>query len=160
MNHLKPLKTKKKYGATAEALLRASARRTLVDEYGSLAETVAPFKPQFARFTKLAETIRGWFKDEDAALGFVVNGDFYRATVGPRGNQTHIEDMQAVYDAVGHDRFIAGCTFSLAALALALGTLGVPASENAALRSAVNIASLTTLEPTGPRSLIVTELPE
>lgn len=121
------------------------ARRAVVDELGDLLVSTAPHKANFARLEALKKTIRDWFVDDDPAESFVAHGDNYEATLGPKGNQTVIEDMQAVYDAMGHDAFLKTCAITIGNLEKEL--------------SAGRAAALTAIVQTGPRPLAVTELP-
>jgi len=120
---------------------KAAARRAVVDEYGDLTAKLRPFKADLARLTDLAKTIRGWYAAEDCRLPFTAEGDHYQALLGPKSNETKIDDIEAVYDALGHDVFLAACSITLAALE----------------KAGANVAALTTKEQTGSRSLAVTE---
>jgi hypothetical protein len=86
---------------TPEPRVRAVAamRRTLVDEYGDLLDTLAPFKNAFARRDAIAKTIRSWYADDTASASFSVEGDHYCVLLSPKGNQTRIDDIEAVYEA-------------------------------------------------------------
>jgi hypothetical protein len=129
----------------AEAERRAAAqRRGLVDEYGDLVATLAPLKNAIARKDEIAKTIRSWYAGEAASAAFTAAGDHYAALVGAKGNETRIDDLAAVYAALGHDRFLASCSLTLAALKAA----------------GLDVAAFTSIEQTGSRSLTVTELPE
>lgn len=125
----------------------AKLRRAVVDEYGDLVQALAPHKAGLARLTKLASTIREWYKDADARTSFLAEGDHYSVTVGACGNQTKIVDMDGIYDALGHDPFIAACSMSLKALEAALAGRAVQ-------------GAFTAIDTTGPRDLTLTELPE
>jgi hypothetical protein len=129
----------------AEELRRAAARRAVVDEYGDLLPEVAPMKPRVARLAELAKEIRSWFSDADPAATVFAEGDHYQATLAPCGYETRIENMQAAYDAFGHEWFLANCSLTLTALAK--GGLNAGA-----------IAALTVKEQTGSRALTVQEL--
>lgn len=131
---------KKKVPLTAEQV-RLLARRAIVDEYGDLLVQLMPHKAAFARLEAVKKTIRAWFADSDAAETFVAHGDHYEATLGPKGNQTVIEDMQAVYEAMGHDVFIAACSMTIESLGKLAG-------------------SHTIVVQTGSRPLTVSEPPE
>ncbi len=113
-----------------------------MDEYGDLLVELTPLKPRIARLEAVKKTIRSWFADEDASETFVAHGDHYEATLGPKGNQTVIEDMQAVYEEMGHEAFIRKCSMTLEALGVSLA------------------ASHTIVTQTGSRPLTVRELAE
>lgn len=125
----------------------AKLRRALIDEYGDLVRALAPHKADLARLTKLASTIREWYKDADERTSFLAEGDHFSVTVGPCGNQTKIVDMDGVYDALGHDPFIAACSMSLANLKAALAGRAVE-------------GAFTEVEMSGSRDLTLTELPQ
>ena len=120
----------------------SAARRAVVDEYGDLTVKLRPFKADQARLADLAKTIRGWYAAEDATEAFTAEGDHYQALLGPKSNETKIEDIEAVYDALGHDAFLAACSITLGALE----------------KAGANVAALTVKEQTGSRSLTVTEI--
>ena len=120
--------------------VRLLQRRAVVDELGDLLVATAPHKADFARLDALKKTIRDWFADDDPTESFVAHGDNYLATLGAKGNKTVIEDMQNVYDAMGHDAFLKACS-------VPIGSLGSLA------------ASVTIMVQTGPRDLTVSELP-
>jgi len=121
------------------AKARLAARRAIVDELGDLLIATAPHKADFARLELLKKTVRDWFAGEDAAGSFTAEGDHYAATVGAKGNQTRIEDMDAVFQAMGRDAFLSVC-------AVPIGKL------------TPECVGFTVSEQTGPRPLNVTEL--
>lgn len=129
-----------KSALAAQLKAQTKLRRAAVDEYGDLALELAPLKPKTARLAALASTIRAWHPDSAEAISEY--GDHYLCTLSASGNQTRIEDMQAVYDSLGHDKFLAACSMTLAALKTAGG----------------NTAALTVIEQTGPRAIAIAEL--
>jgi hypothetical protein len=133
-----------KPSAELRARAQAAMRRAIVDEYGDLVMKMRPFKPDAARLLDLAKAIRAWYADEDATLAFTARGDHYDVLLGAKGNETRIEDMQAVYDAMGHADFIRACSMTMGAL-----------EKNVVYGRFV---SLTVKEQTGSRSLTLAEL--
>ena len=128
-----------------KAATRADADvRRLVDEYGDLVKLIAPFKADIARVAALASAIRAVHSESSAFADFRVEGDHYTAFLGPKANETRIEDMQDVYDTLGHKAFIAACSMTLSALA------------KAGLQP-LQIEVLTTKEQTGTRTLTVSD---
>lgn len=128
------------YEKRRQAELR-QRERAVIDEFGELSRAMAPHKAGMARLATLAKSIRDRFSDADPYADFEAAGDYYIAVLGPCGLQTSIEDMQEVYDALGHDDFIKHCSMTLAKLQAAC--------------SAGRFESLVTKEPTGPRGLTV-----
>lgn len=130
---------------------RARLLRALVDEYGDLSKTVQPYKPDMSRLADVARELRQMHAGLDAAEPIVIEGDHYRVTLGACGMRTAIDDMQAVYDTLGHKSFIASVTITLKALEEAMAQRREPS---------VCLSSLTTKTQTGPRSISVVELSE
>lgn len=96
-----------------------AARRSVVDEYGDLAVELGPIQSKLTRRDELAKTIRSWYVDENADIGFTADGDRFQATLGAKGNQTLI-DIDAAYKALGAKKFRAAATLTLKALEAAL----------------------------------------
>jgi hypothetical protein len=122
-----------------EQAAAAAARRAIVDEYGKLDAELAPAKARMKRLDDLAKQIRGWHQNTEAGMTVIEQGDRFRVVVGPRAETTLLADANALYEALGHARF----------LELAKITLG-------GLESAVNgdqLAALTRKERIGSRSL-------
>ena len=117
--------------------------RAVIDEYGELSRAMAPHKASLARLTALAKSIRERFQNEDPLRDIEAAGDFYFVTLGPAGLQTRIEDMQATYDALGHERFLAHCSMTLEKL------------KAATAEQPGQFAALTLQERTGSRPLLV-----
>jgi hypothetical protein len=114
-------------------------RKAMIDEYGDLVKRLAPVKPDMSRLTTLTAAIRSWYEDADATASVSAFGERYVVSLGPRGNQTKIENMQDVFAALGRERFLSVCSLSLANLAAALD----------------NPDAYTVSEQTGPRPLTV-----
>jgi hypothetical protein len=137
-------KNQKKAGPAVRLLAeKARAERAMIDEYGELSRAMAPHRPAMARLAALASGIRARFHGREATEEIEAPGDYYTVVLGPCGLQTRIEDMQAAYDALGHDAFIAHCSITLERLRLACGSMNIP------------FTNLTVQQQTGPRPLTV-----
>jgi hypothetical protein len=134
---------KRPHRKTADEL-RRDARRATVDEYGDLLIAMAPHKPGISRLAALAKSIRDWFTDEDPTISVTAHGNHYEVNLSPCGIKNRIEDMQAVYDAMGHEDFLKACSITI-------GNLETFLSKGRA-------AALLIAEQTGTRDLTVTEL--
>jgi hypothetical protein len=121
------------------------ARAVVVDEIGSLTKELAPFKSKIARREELAKVCRSWAADTDAAEPFSVDGERFTVLLSPKGNETAL-NMVSVWTALGRKKFIQAASISLTALKLLLPE--------------ATIASLSSKEQTGSRTLTVTEKPQ
>lgn len=92
--------------------LMEAARSSIVDEAGRLEAKLAPFKGDIKRLEDVRKTIREWYDLHEATLSFTVAGSKYVATVGPRGNQTVIFDLETVLEAAGKTKFLAAVKLS------------------------------------------------
>ena len=118
----------------------ATLRAAIVDEYGTLAAEVMPWKQKVTRVEELAKIIRSWHAEDDAEATFTVSGKRYQAALGVKQLCTRI-DIKEAWRAMGRKQFLLAATLTLKALEAHL-----PADK---------VATLVSKERTGTRSLQV-----
>jgi hypothetical protein len=139
--------TKRTAPPTAAEKQRAATigaqQKAVIDEYGDLQDKLALVKPDVARAADLARSIRAWALESAADENVVFQGTRYLAILGPRGMESEITDMEAIYRILGHERFLALATMPLKALEAA----------------GIDVAAVTRKDQTGTRALTITSLP-
>ena len=115
------------------------ARQRVIDEYGALDAELAPAKARMKRLDELAKTIRAWHASSEAGLTVIEKGEKFQVVVGPKAETTILAEGKALYEALGHDRFLAVAKVTLGALEDSL--------------TDAQLVALTRKERTGTRSL-------
>jgi hypothetical protein len=123
----------------------AANRRIVVDEYADLVAETTPWKAKFTRRDDLAKIIRDWYVAEDANATHTAQGERFHVLLSPKGNETVI-NMRNVWNALGRKQFIEAVSVSLTRLK--------------ELLPAATVASFTTKEQTGSRTLTVQAAPK
>lgn len=98
------LSTKKIMSAKAEPQIRTKTQQA-IDELGALQDKV---KPDNARIKKLKSTITAELKGRatNAAQAITDDGGAYDAILSAASMTTVVEDMDELYKAAGHDKFM------------------------------------------------------
>lgn len=89
-------------------------RRKIVDEAGRLAAWYKRNKSKFDRFGVVKKIIASWGDDPEQSYSYT--GKSYTAQVSAQDFARQIENMQGVYDKLGHDKFIEHCTLAFKVL--------------------------------------------
>ena len=88
----------------------AEQRRKTVDEYGWLTAKLSGVRADLARLTDLAKVIREWGGESPADKNVTFVGNRFSCHLGPCGLESKIKSMDAVYESLGHEKFIKACS--------------------------------------------------
>ena len=91
----------------------ASERSAIIDEFGEVQRLLAPTRPLVKRESDLRKKIEGFCSNVPADEGMVLEGNVYRAIIGPRATRRTITGMKRLFDALGVSKFLQSCTFPL-----------------------------------------------
>jgi hypothetical protein len=92
----------------------------LADEYGDLAEKIAPHKANIKRLEEVGKALRAHVADLDPEESAEVAGERHSVTIGPRGYESKIISLEKVFSKLGKSKFLAACSLTLKALETAL----------------------------------------
>lgn len=100
---------------TAEKAI-ANKRKQVIDELGTIQQRLRVAKADEPKEAELKAEVRSWTSGLAPEVSTYMDGTGFRVDIGAAGNETSITSMEAVYELLGKDEFLANCSFPLTAL--------------------------------------------